>query len=233
MFVIPAIDLQAGRTVRLLRGDFAQETVYGDDPVGVACRWVAAGARLLHVVDLDGARRGRPAQLELIRQVASVAPIQVGGGIRGEEDVAEALDRGAERVVVGTAALDRALVARLAERFGDRLVVALDTREGVVTVHGWTEVSGWALLDLARALLDVGVRRFLHTDVERDGALTSPNYASLEALIALGAPVIASGGVASLDDVKRLRTLGAEAVVVGRALYVGALDLEEAMAVAG
>ena len=232
MLIIPAIDLQSGRCVRLLRGDFERETVYGDDPVAVARHWQERGAQLLHVVDLDGARLGRPAQLELIREIASVAPVQVGGGLRTEEDVGRALDV-AQRVVLGTAALDGELVKRLAGTYGDRLVVALDTRDGMVAVQGWTEESSWTMLDLGRALLDAGVRRFLHTDVERDGTLTSPNYASLEALVGLGASVIASGGVASIDHLRRLRQVGVEAVIVGRALYEGAIDLQEAMTIAG
>lgn len=233
MFIIPAIDLRAGRTVRLLRGNFAQETVYSDDPVAVARCWIADGARLVHVVDLDGAREGRPVQVDLIRQVAAIASVQVGGGLRTAEDVETILDAGAARVVLGTAALNLGLIEDLARRYADRLVVALDTRDGRVAIRGWTEASEWTMADLAGALLERGVRRFLHTDVARDGALEGPNYASLQALVRLGAPVIASGGVASLDDLRRLREMGAEAAIVGRALYEGAFGLREATAVAG
>jgi phosphoribosylformimino-5-aminoimidazole carboxamide ribotide isomerase len=232
MLIIPAIDLQAGRCVRLLRGEFDRETVYADDPVAVARHWREEGAELLHVVDLDGARLGRPAQLDLIRTIASAAPVQMGGGLRSEDDVARGLEV-ARRVVLGTAALNLEFVERLAQMYGDGLVVALDTRDGMVAVQGWTEASGWSMLDLARALLKAGVRRFLHTDVERDGTLTSPNYTSLEQLVDLGAPVIASGGVASIDHIRRLREAGAEAAIVGRALYEGWVGLREAMAVAG
>ena len=224
MLIIPAIDLQAGRAVRLLRGDFSKETVYGDDPVAVAQRWLAEGAELLHVVDLDGARAGSPVQSDLVRRIAKVAPIQLGGGLRTAEDVAQAIEAGVQRVVLGTSALDMALIRDLAENYGDRFVVALDTKSGKVAVQGWTEESDWTLLDLARALMDTGVPRFLHTDVERDGAMTSPNYTSLGALIALGAPVIASGGVASPGDIRRLREIGAEAAIVGRALYEGTVQ---------
>lgn len=233
MLIIPAIDLRAGRAVRLLHGEFDRETVYGDDPVSVARQWRAAGAQLLHVVDLDGARQGRPAQLDLIRAIAAEAPIQVGGGLRTAGDVAAARAAGAERLVLGTAALDGDLVTQLAEQYGERLIVALDTRDGQVAIQGWTEQSTWSLLDLARRLIDLGVCRFLHTDVERDGALTSPNFSSLQDLIALGTPVIASGGVATLEHIRRLGEIGAEAVIVGRALYEGTLTLEEAMACAG
>lgn len=233
MLIIPAIDLQAGRCVRLLRGDFAQETVYGDDPVQVAHHWCEAGASLLHVVDLDGARFGHPAQLELVRRIAATIPVQVGGGLRTEADVQAVVDAGAQRVVVGTGALDLDFARGLADRYADRLIVALDTRDGQVAVQGWVEQSEWTLLDLARALIEAGVQRFLHTDVERDGALTSPNFTSLEALIALGAPVIASGGVASLEHIRQLRDLGAESTIVGRALYERSFDLQEAVAIAG
>lgn len=233
MLIIPAIDLRHGRCVRLLRGDFERETVYDVDPVAVARRWHAAGARMLHVVDLDGARGGRPVQLYLIREIAAVIPVQVGGGLRMPEDVDAALGAGIERVVLGTAALNVQLVRELAETFGARLVVALDTRDGQVSVRGWTETSQWTMLELATALIDAGVRRFLHTDVERDGTLTSPNYASLKKLVALGAPVLASGGISSLEHVRRLRDIGVEAAIVGRALYEGTIDMEEAQAVAG
>ena len=229
MQIIPAIDLQNGRAVRLLRGRFDSETVYGDDPVEVARRWHEEGAQLLHVVDLDGAREGRPVQLDLVRRIAAVAPVELGGGLRTEDDVDRALEAGASRVVLGTAALDLDLTTELALCFGERLVVALDTRSGTVAVEGWTEESDRTLLELAEALIDVGVRRFLHTDVERDGTLTSPNFDSLQALIDLGTPVIASGGVSTLDDVDRLRDLGAEAAILGRALYEGTVDLREAI----
>jgi len=233
MLIIPAIDLQDGRCVRLLRGDFAQETMYGDDPVAMTGRWYRAGARVLHVVDLDGARLGRPVQMELIRSMAAQAPIQVGGGLRTSANVEYAFEAGARRVVLGTAALDLDLIAGLVTSRADQLIVALDTRGDTVAVRGWVEASDWSLLDLARALIEVGVRRFLHTDVERDGALTSPNFASLERLAALGMPVIASGGVSSLADIDRLRESGAEAAIVGRALYEETFTLEEAMAHAG
>lgn len=233
MRIIPAIDLQGGRCVRLLRGDFDQETVYGDNPVDVARHWRDAGATLLHVVDLDGARAGRPAQLDLVRRIAGTIPIQAGGGLRTEADVQSVVEAGAQRVVVGTGALDLDFARGLAERYGERLVVALDTRHGQVAVQGWVEQSEWTLIELARALIEVGVPRFLHTDVERDGALTSPNFTSLQALSALGAPVIASGGVASLEHIRQLRDLGAEAVIVGRALYERTIDLQEAVDIAG
>lgn len=233
MRVIPAIDLRQGRAVRLRQGDFAQETVYGDDPVVVARRWRDEGAEIVHVVDLDGARSGSPVQLDVVGAITRVLPVQVGGGLRTDDDVARAFEAGAQRVVVGTAALDLDLVAALVVEHAPNLVVALDTRSGVVATQGWTQESERTLIELAQEMIDVGVQRFLHTDIERDGTLTEPNLESLEALIALGAPVIASGGVSSLDDLVRLRDLGAEAAIVGRALYEGAFTLPQAIERAG
>jgi phosphoribosylformimino-5-aminoimidazole carboxamide ribotide isomerase len=233
MLVIPAIDLRAGRAVRLMQGDFSRETVYGDDPLAVARRWRDGGAELVHVVDLDGARAGRPQQLGLIEEIAQVVPVEVGGGLRSETDVAQALRAGARRVVLGTAALDLDLVTAFVIEHAERLVIALDTRSGMVATEGWTQESVRTLIELAEELINAGVRRFLHTDVERDGTLSEPNFESLRGLIELGAPVIASGGVSSLEDIARLRDLGAEAVVAGRALYEGAFTLEEAIARAG
>ncbi len=230
MLVIPAIDLRGGHAVRLLQGDFERETVYGEDPVAVAQRWRDEGAEIVHVVDLDGARAGEPRQLDLVRAIAEVVPVEAGGGLRTEADVARAIDAGARRVVLGTAALDLDLVTTLTVEYGEWLVVALDTRSGVVATEGWTQETERTLIELADNLIQIGIQRFLHTDVERDGTLTAPNLDSLRELIALGTPVIASGGVSSLDDLSRLRDLGAEAVVVGRALYEGAFTLPEAIA---
>jgi phosphoribosylformimino-5-aminoimidazole carboxamide ribotide isomerase len=233
MLVIPAIDLRGGRAVRLLQGDFDRETVYGDDPVAVARQWRDQGAEMIHVVDLDGARAGEPRQLDLVHAIAEVVPVEVGGGLRTQADVARAVEAGARRVVVGTAALDLDLITALVVELGEWLVVALDTRSGVVATEGWTQETERTLLELADELIGIGVQRFLHTDVERDGTLTAPNLDALRELIALGAPVIASGGVASLDDIARLRDLGVEAVVTGRALYEGTFTLPEAIARAG
>lgn len=230
MLVIPAIDLQRGQAVRLLQGDFDRETVYGTDPVEVAERWRDEGAEMVHVVDLDGARDGEPRQLDLVRAIAEVVPVEAGGGLRTQADVVRAVETGARRVVVGTAALDIDLITALVVEFGEWLVVALDTRSGVVATQGWTQETERTLIELADNLIQIGVQRFLHTDVERDGTLTAPNLDSLGELIALGAPVIASGGVSSLDDIARLRDLGAEAVVIGRALYEGTFTLPEAIA---
>ena len=234
MEVIPAIDLRDGKCVRLRQGDFSQETIYGDDPVLVARRWRDAGARLLHVVDLDGARAGEPRNLTLIeRIVADVGiPVQLGGGLRQRDHIERAIASGVSRVVIGTAALeDTDLVSGAVAAYGERLVVGIDARDGRVAVRGWLNVSDVLAEDLAREMTSLGVRRFVFTDIARDGMLSEPNYASLAAFMrAAEMPVIASGGVGSLEHVRRLATLGAEAVIVGRALYTGDIDLAEAIA---
>ncbi|GAB4444008.1 MAG: 1-(5-phosphoribosyl)-5-[(5-phosphoribosylamino) methylideneamino]imidazole-4-carboxamide isomerase [Chloroflexi bacterium OHK40] len=234
MELIPAIDLQDGRCVRLYQGDFAQSTVYSDDPVATARRWVEQGATRLHVVDLDGARSGRPtntdAVLAIVRAVG--VPVQLGGGLRREEDVAAALALGVERVILGTAAVEQAeLVARLAARFGEQLAVGVDARNGQVATAGWTETADVRAVDLVRHMAAVGVRRVIYTDISRDGTLTEPNFAALAELVRPEGPaVIASGGIAAVEHLLRLKSLGAEAAIIGKALYTGAITLPAALA---
>jgi phosphoribosylformimino-5-aminoimidazole carboxamide ribotide isomerase len=231
MLIIPAIDLLGGSAVRLVRGDFDSATNFGD-PLLWLDRWKLAGAELVHVVDLDGARDGTVTQTALIAQMASRGGrIQVGGGIRHAKDVQALLDAGVTRVVVGTAAVDDPkLVTELAARFGEALVVAIDARDGMVATHGWAQTATILATDLARQLSATGVRRFLVTDIVRDGTLTEPNYDLLQDVMdAAGMPVIASGGVTAMETIHRLRTTGVEAAIVGRALYDGLLNFGAAM----
>ncbi len=239
--VIPAIDLRGGRAVRLYQGDYTRETVYGDDPVAVACAWAAAGAPRLHVVDLDGARAGAPQHLAVLAAIAEAVPIPVefGGGLRTREAAEAALAAGAARVIVGTAAIEApALAQALAQALGERFVLGVDARDGRVATRGWlshSEITATELVARARAW---GVRRIIYTDIARDGTLTEPNYAGLAAVLAAAAApaggpalrVIASGGVARVDHLRRLRALGAEGAIVGKALYDGALRLADALA---
>jgi phosphoribosylformimino-5-aminoimidazole carboxamide ribotide isomerase len=231
--VIPAIDLRGGRPVRLYQGDYARETVYGDDPVAVARAWAAAGAPRLHVVDLDGARAGAPEHLAALAAIAAAVeiPVEFGGGIRTREAADAALAAGADRVIVGTAAIeDSSLAQTLAAALGPRLVLGVDARDGLVATRGWLSGSGVAATELVAQARDWGVQRIIYTDIARDGTLTEPNYAGLEAVIAAaGVPVIASGGVAHVDHLVRLRALGAEGAIVGKALYDGAIQLQEAI----
>lgn len=234
MELIPAIDLKDGRCVRLFQGDFAQSTVYGDDPVAMAQRWVEQGATRLHVVDLDGARNGRPTNTDAVLAIVQAVsvPVQLGGGLRREEDVDAALALGVERVILGTAAVDQAeLVARLLARFGERLIVGVDARGGKVATAGWTSTADVWAVDLVRHMADMGVRRVIYTDISRDGTLTEPNFDALAELIWPGGPaIIASGGIAEVAHLRRLAALGSEGAIVGKALYDGKFDLGDALA---
>jgi len=233
--LLPAIDLKDGRCVRLRQGDLSQATAYGDDPVAVALRWQAEGAQALHVVDLDGAAAGEPRHLQVLRRMTSALsiPVQFGGGLRTPEAVADALAAGAARAVVGTAAiLSPALLAGLLRDHPGRVVVALDARDGRVATHAWQGDSGLDLEEAARTLLGLGLREVLYTDISRDGMLTGADLAGTLRLARLGLRVLASGGVARLDEVRCFAGLSRQGVagaVVGKALYDGALQLPDAL----
>ncbi len=229
MIVIPAVDILGGRPVRLLKGDYGTATVYGDSPLEAALRWEWAGARWLHVVDLDGAREGSMPNREHVREIlrSTRLSVQVGGGVRSLEQVGQLIGWGAERVVIGTASLDDpTFLAEACSRYPGRIVAALDTRSGEVAVRGWLEGSGKTLLDAARAVEKLGAARILFTAIEADGTLAGPNVAAIEELLsAVRVPVIASGGVGSERDLDALEATGVEAVIVGRALYEGRVPL--------
>jgi phosphoribosylformimino-5-aminoimidazole carboxamide ribotide isomerase len=238
LIIYPAIDLRAGSVVRLAQGDPRRQTVYDGDPAAVARKWIDAGAAWLHIVNLDGAfgDTGEPNQraLETIRRAAGGrACIQFGGGLRKLADIEDALDLGVDRVVLGTAAVEhRELVAAALTRHGrERIAVGLDTRAGRVRVRGWTEEAGITPLALAQALVEDGLRIMIYTDIARDGVGTGINVAaSRELAEATGLQVIASGGVASLEDIRRVREAGLAGVIVGRALYESQIDLKQALA---
>ena len=232
--VYPAIDVLDGRVVRLEQGERERVTVDGGDPVAAAERFRDEGASWLHLVDLDGAFSAL-ASLDLLRAiVAAGVPVQVGGGYRSLDAVAAAVYAGASRVLVGTAALDPDFLAAAAQRFGDALAVAIDARDGLVTVEGWTRASSLSPAELARACADAGVARLLVTSTRRDGTLSGPDLALLESVLtAADLPVIAAGGVASLDDLRALRDLGCEGAVAGSALWRGRFTLREAVSLQG
>lgn len=238
MIVYPAIDVRKGRVVRLRQGDPSQETVYGDDPTAVAARWRDADAAWLHVINLDGTLGEAALNLEALRGIAAVGlPIQFGGGLRTLDDAANALDAGAARMILGTAAVQNPdLAGEAVARFGaERIAVALDARGGQVATHGWQAASEWTPAALGSRLADLGVRHALYTDISRDGELQGVNVAATAALArATGLRVIASGGVASLDDVRALcaERAGIAGVVIGKALYTGAVDLPDALRIA-
>ena len=234
--VYPAIDLREGRCVRLKQGDFDRQREYDADPVGRAREWECRGARAIHVVDLDGAKEGRPVQLDLVREIAGSVgvPLQVGGGVRTLEDLWALQEAGAARVVMGTAAvLDRELRLRAVDALGEALVVAVDARGGIVATHGWQHESGQDVLDLAGELDEDGVGSVLYTDVARDGMDAG---AALEgtAEVAAIVPAIASGGVRGVQDITALsNSPGVAGAVVGTALYEGRVTLEELLEAAG
>ncbi len=237
MIIYPAIDIRRGRVVRLLHGDPDRETVYGDDPADVARRWGEAGAEWLHVINLDGALGEAETVLSTLERVAAVGlPVQFGGGLRALDDARRALDAGATRVILGTLAVTQPDNARLAvEQLGaDHVAVALDARGDRVATHGWQEVSTWTPVELGKVFAQMGVVHALYTDVTRDGDLTGVNVESTAALAReTGLHVIASGGVATLDDVVRCREAEDIAgVVIGKALYSGVFTLQEALAAA-
>ncbi len=237
MQVIPAIDLRGGQCVRLRQGDYSQETVFGDDPAAMAARWASEGAGRVHLVDLDGAKEGRPVNVEAVRSIlrAVSVPCQLGGGVRDEATIAAWLDAGIERVVVGTQALkDPPWFRSMAERFPGRLVLGLDAKDGRVATAGWLDVSTVVATTLAEQFDGLPLAAVVYTDIARDGMLEGPNLAATEALARrLKTPVIASGGVGSLEDIGRLAELPIAACIVGRALYDRRFRLIEARERAG
>lgn len=231
--IIPSIDLREGRCVRLYQGDYNQETVFSDDPLDTALRWQSMGAPLLHIVDLDGARDGEIVNVEAIREIASalLIPIQLGGGIRNIETVEELLKLGVERVILGTAAVETpSLVAEACRRFRESIVIGIDAREGQVATRGWLTSTGRTAVDLALSMADYGARRFIYTDINRDGTLTEPNFSAISAMIEeVKLPIIAAGGISSVTHLKMLKKLGAEGAIIGRAIYTGDIDLKQAL----
>jgi phosphoribosylformimino-5-aminoimidazole carboxamide ribotide isomerase len=237
MILYPAIDIRGGRCVRLIEGDFDRETAYDSDPSVAARRWVEAGADWLHVVDLDGAVEGKPINREAVAQIrASVdVPIQVGGGLRQLTHLEDAFDAGVDRAILGTVALrNPELVISAVARWGDRIAVALDARDGRLATDGWLGQTDTSAVEVAQRLAQSRVRHFVYTDIRRDGTLSGPNLEGLGELVEkIDADVIASGGIASLEDIEVVAAAGAAGAIIGRALYDGRVDLTEAITLFG
>lgn len=235
MLVIPAIDLKDGRCVRLRQGDMAAETIYSDDVTEVARKWQQSGATLIHVVDLNGAVGGEPKNFPHIQSILKSvsASIQVGGGIRSLDTVRQYLNAGVSRVVLGTAALtNRTLLDEACREFPKRILLGLDARDGRVAVKGWTAVSEVNAIDLLKELAGCSIGAVIYTDIARDGMLNGPNLSALKEIVECSPfPVIASGGIASLEDLRAVRSLGPkiEGAIVGKALYDGKLDYQAAV----
>jgi phosphoribosylformimino-5-aminoimidazole carboxamide ribotide isomerase len=240
LILYPAIDIRDGKAVRLVQGDYDQQKAYDDDPVVAARRWVDGGAQWLHVVDLDGARAGEPVNLEQVRRIVAAVevPVQLGGGLRDSKKVEEAISSGADRVVLGTAAVrDPEMAAAIAAAHGDRVVASVDARSGKVAAEGWTEQSEQQTTDVIAALSERGIQRFVYTPVDVDGLMEGPDLDSLrEAAGATDGELIYSGGIGSLDDLRAVAALGlanVRGVIVGRALYERRFTVAEALAVLG
>ncbi len=231
--VIPAVDLRRGKCVRLYQGDYDRETVFSENPVEVALKWQSLGAPRLHIVDLDGAAEGELYNLEIIEQLAGalLVPAQVGGGIRRMEVIEQLLKAGIERVVMGTVAVEAPeLVKEACHRFRDSIIVGVDARDGYIATHGWRKQTDLKAVEFTRSMAQLGARRFIYTDISRDGTLTEPNFASIfELVTAIRQPVIAAGGISSINHLKMLKQLGVEGAIVGKALYTGDINLKQAL----
>ena len=230
MRILPSIDLKDGKVVRLYKGDFATTHTVADSAEETARRFLDAGAALLHMVDLDGAKTGGGANRRLVRDVIAHtgAAVELGGGIRSMEDIADVLALGVSRVVLGSAAVEKP------ELYGEKIAVGIDAQKGTVRTRGWVEDSGLPYLDFARKMESCGVRTIIFTDIDRDGLQKGPSFAYLQALReAVGCEIVASGGVTTLEDVVRLRDMGIDAAIVGKAAYTGAMDLRRAVELAG
>lgn len=238
MLILPAIDLREGKCVRLVEGRLDQETVYSHDPAETGRLWQNQGAQFIHVVDLDGAFSGHPANRISIKRILEAVdvPIQVGGGIREMSDIEELLAMGVNRVILGTAAImNPDLVALACRRYGEQIVVGIDGRDGMVAIEGWGMTVEKSTTELAQAMHNLGIKRVVFTDIRRDGTLKGPNLPATGALArATGLKVIASGGVSSLDDIRAIKQMepdGVEGAIMGKALYSGAVSLAEALAI--
>ena len=239
MIIFPAIDLRGGKCVRLIQGNFDRETVYSDDPKSTAVKWQTQGAKFLHVVDLDGARAGSPQNLDAIKKILDAVdiPIEVGGGIRTLDDMARLLTLGVRRVILGSVAVENiSLVTEAVEKFGDKIVVGIDARGGFVATHGWEKTGEVTVGELAKKIVAAGVKTIIYTDISRDGMLSGVNASTFANLAKFsGAQIVASGGVGSLDDIRALKSREADGVcgvIVGKAIYTGAVDLSAAIQIA-
>jgi phosphoribosylformimino-5-aminoimidazole carboxamide ribotide isomerase len=231
--IIPAIDLYGGKCVRLTQGDYAQQTVYGDDPPAMAERWASLGAQRIHTVDLEAARAGHPVQLEVVGRIVErvAVPVQLGGGMRTRDDVRAAFDVGVRSVILGTALItDTEFADWCLSTYPDRVIVGLDARDGRVAVKGWQESTDIRALDIGQDLARRGARTVIYTDISRDGMLGGPNVEGVGAMVATGMRVIASGGVSTIEQIIALRGVGAAGAILGKAIYTGDLDVSAAIA---
>ncbi len=233
MTIYPAIDIKGGKCVRLVQGRFSDVTVYSDSPVEMAKKWEGAGAKYIHLVDLDGALEGMQVNGDIIEEIAKTVkvPVQLGGGIRNIEAIDSILARGVSRVILGTSAVNNPeLVKTAVQKYGEKIVIGIDAKDGMVAVEGWEKVSDLKAIDFAQKMESLGAKTIIYTDISRDGMLKGPNLSAMKEMVQnVNIDVIASGGVSCLQDIIDLKETGVEGVIVGKALYVGNVRLEEAI----
>ncbi len=233
MQIIPAIDIKNGKCVRLVQGNFAEEKIYSDDPVAIAKQWEQQGAQMLHVVDLDGAKNGTASNFEVIQNIVQsiTIPIQVGGGIRNKKSVEKLLTNGVARVILGTIALeDEDELKNILQDFGTNVAIALDTKNGKLMKQGWIKEDNANTITTAVKLERLGVKRFIYTDVVKDGTMTEPNFVEIENLKnAVAVPIIVGGGISNVEQIEKLKTMGVEGIIIGKALYENKITFKEAL----
>ncbi|MCK4387881.1 MAG: 1-(5-phosphoribosyl)-5-[(5-phosphoribosylamino)methylideneamino]imidazole-4-carboxamide isomerase [Dehalococcoidia bacterium] len=233
MEIIPAIDIRKGKCVRLYQGDYRRQIIYDEKPLAVALKWGSQGMRWLHIADLDGAAGGKPENIDLVEEIIkeSGLSIQFGGGIRQESMVEELLRRGVRCIILSTSAVENPeMVRKVCSRFGEAIVVSLDARDGKICIHGWRKDTVVDVLQLGRDMVNIGVKRFIFTDIGRDGTLTGPNFDMIGRLVSrINVPVIVAGGISKLEHLERLKQIGVEGAIIGKALYTGDIDLREAI----
>jgi phosphoribosylformimino-5-aminoimidazole carboxamide ribotide isomerase len=236
MLIIPAVDIRGGRCVRLTQGRFDREQVFSNDPVEMALNWQGKGAKRLHVVDLDGAVQGKPQNLKVIEKIVNTVniPVQLGGGIRDIDTIDKCISIGIDRVIMGTSAVfSREIVKKAVSLYPDKVIVGIDAKDGRVAVKGWLEISEQKSVDLIKEIEQFGIKRIIYTDITKDGMMTGPNLAALEEILEnTGMKVIASGGISSIGDLialKKMEAKGLEGAIIGKALYLGKIDLKAAL----
>ncbi|MCI8520032.1 MAG: 1-(5-phosphoribosyl)-5-[(5-phosphoribosylamino)methylideneamino]imidazole-4-carboxamide isomerase [Clostridia bacterium] len=233
MMIYPAIDIKDGQCVRLFKGQFSDVTVYGDSPAEIAKKWESLGGEYIHVVDLDGALKGHGVNAEKIKEICNSVnvPVQTGGGIRTMEDIEAKLECGIDRVIIGTKAVaDSDFVKRAVDKYGQKIVIGIDAKDGMVAIEGWEKTSDFTAVEFAKKMVSIGVQTIVYTDIATDGTLAGPNVdAMAEMTKAVDADIIASGGIGSLEHIKSLVPTGVEGVIVGKALYTGKVNLTEAV----
>lgn len=233
MIIFPAVDIINGKCVRLTQGKYEEKTIYSDEPWETAQRWQSKGAEFLHVVDLDGAKQGKPVNSETIKKIIDAVniPVQIGGGIRTIEHIKAAFDLGAARVILGTSAVkDRTFVQKALDIYGDRIAIGIDAKDGYVAVSGWEITSSITAIQLAGIMQELGAKTVIYTDISKDGMLAGPNLNAMKEMVkSTNMNVIASGGVSSIEDILNLKQTGVAGAIIGKALYTGAIELDKAI----